>query len=139
MRKWYEMEACNQGPIIGGQVYLVRNIMGYPFEAKMNEEEQKALMAAVCYAVRQSEEVLQKKFVFINFSEVRDYEQQALIGKLAIPRRCLKRAMKRESLYQRMNPFRYLSMARNIFVYRYPVQAIIYRKPWHWRGRWMIV
>ena len=85
MRKWYEMEACNQGPIIGGQVYLVRNIMGYPFEAKMNEEEQKALMAAVCYAVRQSEEVLQKKFVFINFSEVRDYEQQALIGKLAIP------------------------------------------------------
>lgn len=44
MRKWYEMEACNQGPIIGGQVYLVRNIMGYPFEAKMNEEEQKALM-----------------------------------------------------------------------------------------------
>ena len=38
MRKWYEMEACNQGPIIGGQVYLVRNIMGYPFEAKMNEE-----------------------------------------------------------------------------------------------------
>lgn len=79
MRKWYEMEACNQGPIIGGQVYLVRNIMGYPFEAKMNEEEQKALMAAVCYAVRQSEEVLQKKFVFINFSEVRDYEQQALI------------------------------------------------------------
>ena len=54
MRKWYEMEACNQGPIIGGQVYLVRNIMGYPFEAKMNEEEQKALMAAVCYAVRQS-------------------------------------------------------------------------------------
>ena len=41
MRKWYEMEACNQGPIIGGQVYLVRNIMGYPFEAKMNEEEQK--------------------------------------------------------------------------------------------------
>ena len=30
MRKWYEMEACNQGPIIGGQVYLVRNIMGYP-------------------------------------------------------------------------------------------------------------
>ena len=85
MRKWYEMEACNQGPIIGGRVYLVRNIMGYPFEAKMNEEEQKALMAAVCYAVRQSEEVLQKKFVFINFSEVRDYEQQALIGKLAIP------------------------------------------------------
>ena len=85
MRKWYEMEACNQGPIIGGQVYLVRNIMGYPFEAKMNEEEQNALMAAVCYAVRQSEEVLQKKFVFINFSEVRDYEQQALIGKLAIP------------------------------------------------------
>ena len=55
MRKWYEMEACNQGPIIGGQVYLVRNIMGYPFEAKMKEEEQKALMAAVCYAVRQSE------------------------------------------------------------------------------------
>ena len=48
MRKWYEMEACNQGPIIGGQVYLVRNIMGYPFEAKMKEEEQKALMAAVC-------------------------------------------------------------------------------------------
>ena len=85
MRKWYEMEACNQGPIIGGQVYLVRNIMGYPFEAKMKEEEQKALMAAVCYAVRESEEVLQKKFVFINFSEVRDYEQQALIGKLAIP------------------------------------------------------
>ena len=39
MRKWYEMEACNQGAIIGGQVYLVRNIMGYPFEAKMNEEE----------------------------------------------------------------------------------------------------
>ncbi len=27
MRKWYEMEACNQGPIIGGQVYLVRNII----------------------------------------------------------------------------------------------------------------
>ena len=85
MRKWYEMEACNQGPIIGGQVYLVRNIMGYPFEAKMKEKEQKALMAAVCYAVRESEEVLQKKFVFINFSEVRDYEQQALIGKLASP------------------------------------------------------
>ena len=72
MRKWYEMEACNQGPIIGGQVYLVRNIMGYPFEEKMKEEEQKALMAAVCYAVRESEEVLQKKFVFINFSEVID-------------------------------------------------------------------
>lgn len=34
MRKWYEMEACNQGPIIGGQVYLVRNIMGYPFEGE---------------------------------------------------------------------------------------------------------
>ena len=27
MRKWYEIEACNQGPIIGGQVYLVRNIL----------------------------------------------------------------------------------------------------------------
>ena len=36
MRKWYEIEACNQGPIIGGQVYLVRNIMGYPFEAKLS-------------------------------------------------------------------------------------------------------
>ena len=128
------------GTIIGGQVYLVRNIMGYPFEAKMNEEEQKALMAAVCYAVRQSEEVLQKKFVFINFSEVRDYEQQALIGKLAIPPQMFEKGHEAGILIsERMNPFRYLSMARNIFVYRYPVQAIIYRKPWHWRGRWMIV
>ena len=85
MRKWYEMEACNQGPIIGGQIYLVRNVMGYPFEAKMNEEQQKALMAAVCYAVRESEETLQKKFTFINFSEVKEYQQQACIGKLALP------------------------------------------------------
>ena len=67
MRKWYEMEACNQGPIIGGQVYLVRNIMGYPFEAKMNKEEQKALMTAVCYAVRQSEEVLRRSLCLLTF------------------------------------------------------------------------
>lgn len=85
MLKWYEMEECNQGPIIGGQIYLVRNVMGYPFEAKMDEEQQKALMEAVCYAVRESEESLQKKFTFINFSEIKDYEQQALLAKLAIP------------------------------------------------------
>ena len=67
MRKWYEIEACNQGPIIGGQVYLVRNIMGYPFEAKMNEEEQKALMAAVCYAVRQSERFFRRSLCLLTF------------------------------------------------------------------------
>lgn len=31
MRKWYEMEACNQGAIIGGQVYLVRQYYGVSF------------------------------------------------------------------------------------------------------------
>lgn len=85
MRKWYEMDECNQRLVIGGQIYLVRNIMGYPFEAKMNEEQQKALMAAVCYAVRESEEELQKKFKFIHLSELKEYEQQALIGKLSMP------------------------------------------------------
>ena len=31
MRKWYEMEACNQGPIIGGQVYPGPQYYGVSF------------------------------------------------------------------------------------------------------------
>lgn len=85
MHRWYESEESNAGVIIGGQVYFVRNIEGYPFEDKMNEEQQKTLLESVCYAVRESEEVLQTKFRFLNLALMKEYEQKALVGRLAIP------------------------------------------------------
>lgn len=85
MRKWYESEECNSGIIIGGQVCFVRNIENYPFEDKMSEAQQKALLESVCYAVREAEYSLGMKFTFLNLTELKAYERQALIDRLTIP------------------------------------------------------
>lgn len=85
MRRWYESEECNTGIIIGGQVCLVRNIEGYPFEDKMSEEQQQALLESVCYAVKESEQMLQMKFRFLNLALMKEYEKKALVSRLAIP------------------------------------------------------
>lgn len=85
MHRWFDSEDCNTGIIVGGQVCFVRNIADYPFEDKMTDEQQKELMETVCYAVREAEASLGMKFAFYNLTDMKDYERQALIGRLAIP------------------------------------------------------
>lgn len=85
MHRWYESEEANESNVVGGQVCLVRNIVDYPFEDKMSGEQQSELLEAVCQAVRQSEAELQMKFRFLDMTNMKEYEQQALVGRLAVP------------------------------------------------------
>lgn len=85
MRRWYESEESNMGIIVGGQVCFVRNIENYPFEDKMSEAQQKELLEIVCYALREAEGSFPMKFTFFDLSELKTYEQQALIDRLAVP------------------------------------------------------
>ncbi len=85
MNKWYESEVCDTGTIIGGQVCLVRNIAGFPFEDKMNADQQDELLEKVCYALREAEPVLDKKFRFIRFGELNDLESKSYVARLSVP------------------------------------------------------
>lgn len=85
MYRWYESEECNNNIIVGGQICLVRNIEGYPFAAKMSEDQQKTMLESVCYAVRESETELGMKFRFLDLNMMKEYEQKALTGRLAVP------------------------------------------------------
>ncbi len=85
MRRWYESEESNRGIIVGGQVYFVRNVEGYPFEDKMSEAQQQELAETVCDALREAQDGLPVRFRYFNLTEMKGYEQQAMIGRLAVP------------------------------------------------------
>ncbi len=94
MRKWYESEKASTGTIVGGQICLVRNIAGYCFEDKMDAGQQESMTEAVRHAVLSSEENLKMKFDFLNLSEMKAYEREALIGRLVVPPQMLVRGRK---------------------------------------------
>ena len=85
MRKWYESEESNRDVIIGGQICLVRNIQGYPFEDKMSREQQQTLLQTVCDGIGEVEAALSMDFHFLSLPALKGYEQKALVGRLAVP------------------------------------------------------
>jgi len=85
MSKWYENAECDTDVVIGGQLCLVRNVDGYPFEAKMSRQEQTELLDRVCQAVREEESRLGIYFELRGLSDIDNCYRSSLIGRLAIP------------------------------------------------------
>ena len=85
MLSWYELEACDPGVIVGGQVCLVRNVDGFPFAGKMNRGQRVQLSDLVRRAVQAEEDRLQTHFTYIPLSGEAKSNCGSLISTLAIP------------------------------------------------------
>ncbi len=85
MQKWYEDKRCEEGPVIGGQVCLVRNIAGYPFSEKMEPDQKKNLREEVENAVCAEEAGTGSQFHLIELSDEKDDCCNALIGTQTVP------------------------------------------------------
>ena len=85
MRRWYEQDDCGSGIVIGCQIFLVRNLDGYPFADRLTPEQSSALSDAVCRAVRMEEKSLGMSFTYFHLSGEDAGIRQMLTDRLAIP------------------------------------------------------
>ncbi len=85
MTKWYESPKCEESAVIAGQICIVRNVDGYPFEDKMTDEQRLELLTRVVNCIEDIRQILGLSFRFYGLADMKEYEVKALVGRLAIP------------------------------------------------------
>ncbi len=79
MTKWYEDKALDTNVVLSSRVRLARNIKGYPFPKKLNNEQAKELVAKVKSSIINDRTPLSSKFTFVSMDDIAQTKKLAML------------------------------------------------------------
>lgn len=81
MNKWYEKAGRDGDVVISSRIRLARNLMDFPFPARLGADEKKAVEAKIKAAVLESNSYISEDFRFLPLESLSDWEAVSLVEK----------------------------------------------------------
>lgn len=79
MKKWFEQAGEQADVVVSTRIRLIRNLREYPFPAKMNREDRRALIAKVMDVMKDGNLLLPEDFAFLDMEQLSKTEAVSLV------------------------------------------------------------
>lgn len=79
MKKWYDEQLADSDIVISSRIRLARNIKGFYFQERMNQEDGEQLVRKVTDITKQLEEKENQKFYHCNVNKLRDIDKASMV------------------------------------------------------------
>lgn len=82
--EWLKGQGPRADVVISSRIRLARNLVGFPFLAKVDAEQRGAIQEVICAAIRHSE--ISDKFFYVKLDQANDLDRQLLVERHLISR-----------------------------------------------------